>query len=188
MTATYTSTGGSSVVVNGTAVVPTTIMQNQRIIGYNNIVINGTATAGNGARPGCNWRWRFGQHRPGSMSDDGKKTALKSATRPCGAAQSRRRLSSSDVCDLDHCPSPERQRPDRTTTPPTGSTGTAGKTPTEVKTVCQNRSAARAMHHQQGMGAGELQHLERLHHRPRPGLRPEGDGGKSTADATLPAD
>ena len=65
VTATYTSTGGSTVVVNGTAVVPTTIMG---IIGYNNIVINGTATAKWGS---TRLRVALALDNTGSMADDG---------------------------------------------------------------------------------------------------------------------
>ena len=75
ITATYTATGGSTVVVNGSAVVPTVIMG---IIGYDNIVINGTATATWGS---TRLRVALALDNTGSMSSDGKMTALKSATK-----------------------------------------------------------------------------------------------------------
>ena len=53
ITASYTATGGSQVVVNGTAAVPTNFLG---IIGYQNINVNGSATAA-WARPGCASRW-----------------------------------------------------------------------------------------------------------------------------------
>lgn len=75
VTATYTATGGSTVVVNGSAVVPTAVMG---IIGYDNIVINGTATATWGS---TRLRVALALDNTGSMASDGKMTALKSATK-----------------------------------------------------------------------------------------------------------
>jgi len=74
ITATYTSTGGSQVVVNGSANVPTKFLG---IIGFNNIAVNGSATA----------KWGMSRMRvalvldnTGSMADDGKISALITAT------------------------------------------------------------------------------------------------------------
>lgn len=75
ISATYTSSGGSQVVVNGSAVVPTTLVG---IVGISSVTVNGTATSKWG-----NSRLRVALvlDNTGSMADDGKMTALKSATK-----------------------------------------------------------------------------------------------------------
>jgi Flp pilus assembly protein TadG len=73
--ATYTTTGGSKVVVNGSANVPTAFLG---VIGYNNIPVNGSSTTAWGS---TRLRVALALDNTGSMSDDGKMTALKSATK-----------------------------------------------------------------------------------------------------------
>jgi Flp pilus assembly protein TadG len=75
ISATYTVSGGSQVVVNGSANVPTNFLG---VIGHQNITVTGSSTA----------RWGSSRLRvalvldnTGSMADDGKMTALKSATK-----------------------------------------------------------------------------------------------------------
>jgi Flp pilus assembly protein TadG len=75
VTATYTTTGGSKVVVNGSANVPTAFLG---IIGYNNIAVNGSSTTAWGS---TRLRVALALDNTGSMADDGKMTALKSATK-----------------------------------------------------------------------------------------------------------
>jgi Flp pilus assembly protein TadG len=75
VSATYTTSGGSRVVVNGAATVPTAFLG---IIGYNNITVNGSSTT---ARGSTRLRVALVLDNTGSMSDDGKMTALKSATK-----------------------------------------------------------------------------------------------------------
>jgi Flp pilus assembly protein TadG len=75
VTATYTTTGGSKVVVNGTANVPTAFLG---IIGYNNIPVTGSSTTAWGS---TRLRVALALDNTGSMADDGKMTALKSATK-----------------------------------------------------------------------------------------------------------
>jgi Flp pilus assembly protein TadG len=75
ITATYTSTGGSAVVVNGSALVPTHFLG---IIGYNNITVNGSSTAKWGS---ARLRVALALDNTGSMADAGKMTALKSSTK-----------------------------------------------------------------------------------------------------------
>ncbi len=75
ITATYTTTGGSQVVVNGSAQVPTTFLG---IVGYNNITVNGSATSAWGS---SRLRVALALDNTGSMADDGKMNALKSATK-----------------------------------------------------------------------------------------------------------
>lgn len=72
--ATYTTNGGSQVVVNGSAAVPTDFMG---IIGFNSITVSGSSTA----------KWGMSRLRvalvldnTGSMADAGKIRALKTAT------------------------------------------------------------------------------------------------------------
>ena len=74
ITPTYTSSGGSQVVVNGSVKVPTKFLG---IIGYNDIVVNGSATAKWG-----NTRLRVALvlDNTGSMASDGKIGALITAT------------------------------------------------------------------------------------------------------------
>ena len=72
--ATYTTTGGSSVTVTGSGNVPTTFLG---IIGYNNIAVNGSATAKWGS---ARLRVALVLDNTGSMADSGKITALKTAT------------------------------------------------------------------------------------------------------------
>jgi Flp pilus assembly protein TadG len=75
ITASYTTTGGSQIVVNGSANVPTSFLG---IIGYQNIAVNGTSTAKWGS---SRLRVALVLDNTGSMADDGKITALKSATK-----------------------------------------------------------------------------------------------------------
>jgi Flp pilus assembly protein TadG len=75
ITATYTASGGSKVVVNGSANVPTSFLG---IIGYNNIPVNGSSTTAWGS---TRLRVALALDNTGSMSSDGKMTALKSATK-----------------------------------------------------------------------------------------------------------
>src|SRR5476651_2375259 len=74
ITATYSTTGGSKVVVNGTANVPTKFLG---MIGYNNIPVSGSSTTAWGSN---RLRVALVLDNTGSMADDGKMTALKSAT------------------------------------------------------------------------------------------------------------
>ncbi len=75
ITASYTVSGGSQVVVNGSALVPTTFLG---VIGYQNITVNGTSTAKWGS---SRLRVALVLDNTGSMAQDGKITALKSATK-----------------------------------------------------------------------------------------------------------
>jgi Flp pilus assembly protein TadG len=75
ITASYTTTGGSQVRVNGAAQVPTSFLG---VIGYQNINVGGTATAAWGS---TRLRVALVLDNTGSMADDGKMTALKSATK-----------------------------------------------------------------------------------------------------------
>jgi Flp pilus assembly protein TadG len=75
VTATYTASGGSKVVVNGSANVPTAFLG---IIGYNNITVNGSSTTAWGS---TRLRVALALDNTGSMADDGKMAALKTATK-----------------------------------------------------------------------------------------------------------
>jgi len=75
ISATYTETGGSQVVVNGAATVDTNLLG---ILGYRQIAVNGTATAKWGTE---RLRVALALDNTGSMASDGKMTALKSATK-----------------------------------------------------------------------------------------------------------
>jgi Flp pilus assembly protein TadG len=75
VTATYTATGGSKVVVNGTANVPTAFLG---IIGYNTIPVTGSSTTAWGS---TRLRVALALDTTGSMADDGKIAALKSSTK-----------------------------------------------------------------------------------------------------------
>jgi Flp pilus assembly protein TadG len=75
ITASYTSSGGSQVVVNGSVAVPTTFLG---VIGYNNIVVNGSSTSAWGS---SRLRVALVLDNTGSMADNGKMTALQSATK-----------------------------------------------------------------------------------------------------------
>jgi Flp pilus assembly protein TadG len=74
ITASYTTTGGSQVLVTGSANVPTKFLG---VIGYNNIAVNGTSTAKWGSTL---MRVALVLDNTGSMAQNGKMTALKSAT------------------------------------------------------------------------------------------------------------
>jgi Flp pilus assembly protein TadG len=74
ISATYSTTGGSKVVVNGSANVPTTFLG---VVGYNNIAVSGSSTSAWGS---SRLRVALALDNTGSMADDGKITALKSAT------------------------------------------------------------------------------------------------------------
>jgi Flp pilus assembly protein TadG len=75
VSATYTQSGGSQVIVNGSASVPTAIMG---IVGYNSITVGGSSTAKWGSE---RLRVALALDVTGSMASDGKMTALKSATK-----------------------------------------------------------------------------------------------------------
>lgn len=75
VSASYTATGGSKVVVNGSATVPTMFLG---IIGTSSITVNGSSTTAWGT---TRLRVALALDNTGSMSDDGKMTALKSATK-----------------------------------------------------------------------------------------------------------
>ena len=75
VTATYTTSGGSKVVVNGSAAVPTTFLG---IMGYNNITVGGSSTTAWGT---TRLRVALALDNTGSMASDGKMTALKAATK-----------------------------------------------------------------------------------------------------------
>ncbi|MDO8877815.1 MAG: pilus assembly protein [Pseudolabrys sp.] len=75
ITATYTTTGGSQVKVDGVASVPTSFLG---VIGYQNINVNGTATAAWGS---TRLRVALALDNTGSMASDGKMSALKAATK-----------------------------------------------------------------------------------------------------------
>jgi Flp pilus assembly protein TadG len=74
ISATYTTTGGSQVIVNGSGSVATDFLG---LIGYNSMPVAGTATAAWGS---SRLRVALVLDNTGSMADSGKMTALKSAT------------------------------------------------------------------------------------------------------------
>jgi len=74
ITASYSTTGGSQLAVNGAAAVPTSFLG---VIGYQNINVTGTATAAWGS---TRLRVALVLDNTGSMASAGKMTALKSAT------------------------------------------------------------------------------------------------------------
>ena len=75
VTASYTTSGGSAVVVNGQVDVPTAFMG---IMGYRKITVSGSSTAKWGSQ---RLRVALALDNTGSMADDGKMTALKAATK-----------------------------------------------------------------------------------------------------------
>jgi Flp pilus assembly protein TadG len=75
ITASYTATGGSQVLVNGSGAVPTTFLG---VLGYNSINVSGAATTAWGS---TRLRVALVLDNTGSMADNGKMTALKSATK-----------------------------------------------------------------------------------------------------------
>jgi Flp pilus assembly protein TadG len=75
ISASYTTSGGSQVIVNGSALVPTSFLG---VIGYQNLTVNGTSIAKWGS---TRLRVALALDNTGSMSQDGKMTALKSATK-----------------------------------------------------------------------------------------------------------
>jgi Flp pilus assembly protein TadG len=75
ITASYTTSGGSAVVVNGSVSMPTNFLG---VIGYNSLTINSSSTTKWGS---TRLRVALVLDNTGSMQDDGKMTALKSATK-----------------------------------------------------------------------------------------------------------
>lgn len=73
--ASYTTTSGSKIVVDGSATVPTTFLG---VIGYDNVDIGGSSTAAWGS---SRLRVALALDNTGSMASDGKMTALKAATK-----------------------------------------------------------------------------------------------------------
>jgi Flp pilus assembly protein TadG len=74
ITTNYSTTGGSSVVLNGSVPVPTVFMG---VMGYKTITVNGSSTAAWGSN---RLRVALVLDNTGSMNDNGKITALKTAT------------------------------------------------------------------------------------------------------------
>ena len=74
ISATYSATSGSQVLVNGSVSVPTNFLG---VIGYNNLTVTGSSTAKWGSN---RLRVALVLDNTGSMADSGKITALKSAT------------------------------------------------------------------------------------------------------------
>jgi Flp pilus assembly protein TadG len=75
VTATYTTTGGSSLSITGSADVPTTFLG---VLGYNEIPVTDSSTAKWGS---SRLRVALALDNTGSMGDDGKLAALKTATK-----------------------------------------------------------------------------------------------------------
>src|SRR3972149_5623675 len=75
ITATYTTSGGSAIIINGSADVPTAFLA---VIGYQNIPVNASSTAKWGS---SRLRVALALDNTGSMAWDGKMTALKTATK-----------------------------------------------------------------------------------------------------------
>src|SRR3569833_2312893 len=75
ITTSYTTSGGSAVVVNGQVDVPTIFMG---VMGYSKITVNGSSTAKWGSE---RLRVALVLDNTGSMADNGKMTALKTATK-----------------------------------------------------------------------------------------------------------
>jgi Flp pilus assembly protein TadG len=75
VTVSYDGSAGSQLVVNSSALVPTSFLG---VIGYNNITVNGASTAKWGT---SRLRVALVLDNTGSMAQDGKMTALKSATK-----------------------------------------------------------------------------------------------------------
>ena len=75
VTASYTTTGGTEVVLNGTADVPTSLLG---IIGYNTITVTGSSTTKWGSN---RLRVALVLDNTGSMADAGKMPALQAATK-----------------------------------------------------------------------------------------------------------
>src|SRR3569623_354284 len=95
VTAAYSNSGGSKVVVNGTASVPTVFMG---IIGVNNVTISGSSTTAWGT---TRLRVALVLDNTGSMASDGKMTALKSATKELLPQLKNAAAVNSDVYDTD---------------------------------------------------------------------------------------
>jgi Flp pilus assembly protein TadG len=74
ISASYTTTAGSQVLVSGTGSVPTSFM---RVLGYQTLTIGGSSTASWGSN---RLRVALVLDNTGSMADNGKMTALKGAT------------------------------------------------------------------------------------------------------------
>jgi Flp pilus assembly protein TadG len=75
VTASYTTTGGTEVMLNGTADVPTSLLG---IIGYNTITVTGSSTTKWGSN---RLRVALVLDNTGSMADNGKMPALQAATK-----------------------------------------------------------------------------------------------------------
>jgi Flp pilus assembly protein TadG len=75
ITASYTNSGGTSVIINGTADVPTSILG---IVGYDNLTVGGSSTATWGTN---RLRVALVLDNTGSMAQSGKMPALQAATR-----------------------------------------------------------------------------------------------------------
>jgi Flp pilus assembly protein TadG len=75
ITTTYTTSGGTQIVVNGSAQVPTTFLG---IVGYNNITVGGSSTVKWGS---SRLRVALALDNTGSMANNGKITALQTATK-----------------------------------------------------------------------------------------------------------
>ena len=179
ISAVYHSTGGSSVVVNGSVDVPTTFVRifDFGTANFDNIKVGGSSTAAWGSN---RLRVALALDNTGSMADAGKMTALKLATKglltqlqtaagtngdvyvsiipfskDVNVGSSNYNASWIDWSDWDD----DNGHDSSTTTCTTTSPGKKWQDQEE-------------MHHVDHLGSGQSQHVERLHYRSRPRLRP----------------
>ena len=172
ITTAYTTSGGPQLTITGSASMDTTFMN---LLGYQSLDVGSSATVKWGT---ARLRVALALDNTGSMADDGKIAALKTATttllnqlkaaagnpgdvyvsivpfsRDVNVGASNYNANWIDWSDWED----DNGHDSSTQTCTTKKNGKSGK--------------RREMHHHDHLGARQSQHLERLHHRPRPELR-----------------
>ncbi len=172
VSATYTASAGSQVVVNGSVNVPTTFMRVLGSSSMQNITVTGSSTTKWGS---TRLRVALVLDNTGSMADDGKMTALKSATHSLLTQLQNAAAQNGDVY-VSIIPFSKDVN--------VGSANYSANWIDWDDWEAANGSwqyvhelfgffppRAQPLQRQLQVGPGQLQHLERLHHRPRPELR-----------------
>ena len=172
ITPTYSTSGGSQLTVSASASMDTAFM---KLMGYSNLGIKSSSTVKWGNN---RLRVALALDNTGSMADDGKiERAQDRDQEPARPAQGRRDHQRRRLC-VDRSVQQEREGRHLELQRQLGRLGGLGgrQRPRFFEHDLhdpedrQERQVEEEVHHHDHVGAGQSQHLERLHHRPRQGL------------------
>ena len=172
VSASYTATAGSQVVVNGSVNVPTTFLRVLGTSSTQNITVTGSSTTKWGS---TRLRVALVLDNTGSMADDGKITALKSATHSLLTQLQNAAAQNGDVY-VSIIPFSKDVNVGSANYNANWIDWDDWESANGSWQYVQNCSRqfpprSQPLQRQLQVGSGQLQHLERLHHRSRPELR-----------------